>query len=183
MKWYLEVLRKYVKFSGRARRTEYWMFFLFNTLISIVLALFERRVQMVPWFTVLYGLAVFLPGCAVAVRRLHDVGKSWTWLLIGLVPIAGGIILIIKLAQSSQPGENRYGLSPEPIEKLEAPLWSIVFFLSILSVLLGFDLWLKGRPVIGIIMTFGIPGILIEILASSEDAIRGRLRRSRTTRS
>ncbi len=178
MRWYFEVLKKYADFSGRARRAEYWTFFLFNALVGVALALFERRVQLVPWFTGLYGLAVIVPGCAVAVRRLHDAGRSWRRLLILLVPIAGAVILLVDLAQAGQPGPNRYGPSPEPVGKPRAPLWSIVFLLSILSVLAGFDLWIKGSPVIGLVLTFGIPGVLIDLLASFEDAIRGRLRRA-----
>jgi uncharacterized membrane protein YhaH (DUF805 family) len=182
MRWYLEVLRKYVQFSGRARRTEYWMFVLFNTMFSIVFALFERRVQMVPWFTGVYALAVALPGFGVAVRRLHDIGKNWTRLLLGLIPIVGAIVLVVDLAQDSQPGKNQYGLSPEPVKKPEAPLWSIVFFLSVLSVLVGFDFWIKGYPLAGIILTFAIPGILIDLVASIEDSIRSKLRRLKKAR-
>jgi uncharacterized membrane protein YhaH (DUF805 family) len=183
MRWYLEVLRKYVQFSGRARRAEYWTFVLLNALISFVLAWFESHVHMRFWFTGVYALAVLLPSLAVSVRRLHDIGKNWTRLLIVLVPIAGAVVLVVNFAQDSQPGENQYGPYPEPVKKSEAPLWSIVFFLSVLSVLFGFDFWLKGSPIIGIILAFAIPGLLIDLLASFEDAIRGKLRRLRNARS
>lgn len=107
MNWYLEVLRKYAVFSGRARRKEYWMFVLFNIIIGTVLSFFSD------YLYYLYGLAVLIPGLAVAVRRLHDMGKSGWWILIGLIPIIGWIWLIVLLATDGQPGENEYGLNPK----------------------------------------------------------------------
>lgn len=75
MNWYLTVLKKYAVFSGRARRKEYWMFFLFNTIIFLILApIYDNHFGFVLFF--LYSLAVLIPGLAVSVRRLHDVGKS-----------------------------------------------------------------------------------------------------------
>jgi uncharacterized membrane protein YhaH (DUF805 family) len=171
------VLRKYVQFGGRARRAEYWTFVLFNALISLVLAWFETHVHLSFWFTGAYALAVLLPGLAVSVRRLHDSGKPWTRLLLVLVPIAGAVILIVNFARPGQPGENSYGPPPERAKKSQAPLWSIAFFLSVLSVLFGFDFWFKGMPILGIILAFAIPGVLIDLLASFEGAIKGRLKR------
>ena len=121
MNWYLGVLKKYVVFRGRARRREYWMFTLFSVIITVVLAVLERIAG--PFhesrvLATLYSLAVFLPTLAVAVRRLHDTGRSGWWLLIGFVPFIGWIILSVFLVLDSQPGENQYGANPKGTEIL-----------------------------------------------------------------
>ncbi len=114
MNWYLTVLKKYAVFSGRARRKEYWYFVLFNVLISLVLGFIDGLLGLTPegsGFGLLggfYSLAVLIPGIAVAVRRLHDTGRSGWWLLIGFIPIIGVIVLIVFLASESQPGQNQY---------------------------------------------------------------------------
>lgn len=108
MNWYLEVLKKYAVFEGRARRKEYWFFFLFNITISIVLELVGiMALQLV------YGLGVLIPSIAVSVRRLHDIGKSGWLLLIGLIPLIGFIVLIVFAVKDSQPGDNEYGPNPK----------------------------------------------------------------------
>lgn len=112
MDWYMGVLKKYVDFSGRARRTEFWMFTLFNIIVSIVLSV----IDMMLGFGLLggiYALAVFLPSLAVGVRRLHDTNRSGWWLLIGLIPLIGFIVLIVFFVQDSQPGDNEYGPNPK----------------------------------------------------------------------
>ena len=114
MNWYLGVLKKYAVFSGRARRTEYWMFFLFNIIILIVLGFLEGIFGSPGILSTIYGLAVFIPSIAVAVRRLHDIGRTGWWVLIGLIPFIGAIVLIIFFVLESQPGANQYG--PNPIE-------------------------------------------------------------------
>ncbi len=113
MNWYLEVLKKYVVFSGRARRKEYWMFFLFNIIIALVLGIIEGLVGGPGIISTLYSLAVLIPGIAVSVRRLHDTSRSGWWLLIGLVPIIGAIVLLVFMVQDSQQGENQYGQNPK----------------------------------------------------------------------
>ena len=60
-----------------------------------------------------YGLALLLPTLAVMVRRLHDTGRSGSWLLIGLIPLAGLVVLIVFWARDSQPGDNQYGPNPK----------------------------------------------------------------------
>jgi len=102
MNWYLEVLKKYAVFSGRARRKEYWMFFLFNIIILFVLGLIEGIAGIAPEIDQsilggIYSLAVLLPSLAVGVRRLHDTDGSGSWLFIGLVPIIGVIVLFVLL--------------------------------------------------------------------------------------
>lgn len=113
MDWYLGVFKKYAVFSGRARRTEFWMFALFNFLASIVLSIVDGIVGSGGVLGSLYGLAVFVPSLAVGVRRLHDTNRSGWWWFIGLIPLVGWIILLIFFATEGQPGENQYGPSPK----------------------------------------------------------------------
>ena len=112
MNWYVAVLKNYAGFSGRARRTEYWMFVLFNLLITIGLSIIDVVAIGAGVLGGLYSLAVLIPSLAVGVRRLHDTNRSGWWLLISLIPLIGGIILIIFLASGSDPEENQYGPVP-----------------------------------------------------------------------
>ncbi len=116
MDWYLKVIKNYVGFSGRARRTEYWMFVLFNFIISAVLGILQYMADMGTLLTALYSLALFLPGLAVSFRRLHDTGRSGWWVLISFIPIIGAIILIVFMVMEGDRGANKYGSDP----KLEA---------------------------------------------------------------
>ena len=119
MSWYLAVLRKYAQFSGRARRKEYWMFALFNMIFTVVLAFLDQLLGTViegagvGILGSIYGLAVLLPGLAVAIRRLHDVGKSGWWYLIILIPLIGAIWLLVLMVTDSQAGANQYGPNPK----------------------------------------------------------------------
>jgi|SaaInlV_130m_DNA_2_1039683.scaffolds.fasta_scaffold82169_1 uncharacterized membrane protein YhaH (DUF805 family) len=119
MNWYLEVLKKYAVFGGRARRKEYWYFVLFNFLVQMVLAVIDAVTgSFSPEAGVgilggIYTLAVLIPGLAVAVRRLHDTDHSAWWLLIAFVPLIGIIVLIVFLATDSKPEENQYGVNPK----------------------------------------------------------------------
>lgn len=119
MNWYLEVLKKYAVFSGRARRKEYWFFVLFNMIFAII-AMVLDNVLGIAIEGVVYGpiylllcLAVLLPGLGVLVRRLHDVGKSGWFFFISLIPIIGSIWLLVVLCRDSMPGENQYGANPK----------------------------------------------------------------------
>lgn len=119
MNWYLTVLKKYAVFSGRARRKEYWMFVLFNIIFTIVAVILDNvlgtAIENVGYglFYIVYGLAVIIPALAVTVRRLHDSGKSGWWIFISLVPIIGGIWLLVLLVMDSQAGTNQYGPNPK----------------------------------------------------------------------
>jgi len=106
------VLNQYVTFTGRARRSEYWWFGLFNLGLSLVAAAFDAFIG-VPLSQWIVGLGLLLPGLAVAVRRLHDIGRSGWWLLIGAVPLVGAIVLIVFLCTDSERGPNRWGPSPK----------------------------------------------------------------------
>ena len=124
MSWYFEVLKKYAVFAGRARRKEYWYFFLFNTIIGIVLAFIDSATGSynqnagMGLLGSIYALAVLIPGIAVSVRRLHDIGKSGWWLFIILIPLIGAIVLLVFMVLDSEPGQNDYG--ENPIEEAEA---------------------------------------------------------------
>ena len=120
MNWYLKVLQQYTDFSGRARRKEYWMFFLFNMIFAFCAAIIDNILglkfnQDIPYgfLYLVYGLFTFLPGIAVLVRRLHDVGKSGWWYFIVFIPIIGVIWLLVLLATDSNPGSNEYGANPK----------------------------------------------------------------------
>ncbi|EHR0248254.1 TPA: DUF805 domain-containing protein [Vibrio parahaemolyticus] len=112
MDWYLAVLKKYAVFSGRARRKEYWMFFLFNLIFSFILGFVDGFLGTV-FIGTIYGLAVLIPGIAVTVRRLHDIGRTGWWVLIGLIPLIGLIVLIIFAATDGNEGINEYGSNPK----------------------------------------------------------------------
>ena len=120
-------MKNYLTFDGRARRTEYWMFVLFNALFCIAAIIldnllglnFSRTVYGVEvgmyygWIYTIYGLVVLLPNFAVGVRRLHDIGKSGWLLLVSLIPIVGGIILLVFMCTNGQKDENQYGPDPK----------------------------------------------------------------------
>ena len=116
----MKVLRQFSDFGGRARRKEYWMFTLINGLIASALSLVDRMLGLnfvdESSFGVLYaiyGLAVLVPGIAVAIRRMHDIGKSGWWLFIALIPLVGAIVLIVWLVKDGEPQDNQYGPDPK----------------------------------------------------------------------
>ena len=121
MNWYLKVLKQYADFKGRARRKEYWMFILFNIIfggIAMILdSVFGIAIEGVgygPLYGV-YAWVLFIPGLAVVVRRLHDIGKSGWMLLITLIPLIGAIWLLVLLLTDSNPEENLYGANPKEV--------------------------------------------------------------------
>jgi uncharacterized membrane protein YhaH (DUF805 family) len=119
MNWYLSVLKQYAVFTGRARRREYWFFILFNLIASVVLTVIDFMTGFldpelgIGLLSGLYSLAVLIPSLAVTVRRLHDTDRSGWWLLIGLVPLLGAIMLLVFMLLDSTPGDNRYGANPK----------------------------------------------------------------------
>lgn len=127
MNWYVTVLKKYAEFNGRARRSEYWYFVLFNVIISIILTLidysvFGTGIEGPSTISSIYSLALLVPSLAVAVRRLHDTGRSGWNLLWAFLPLIGAILLIVWLATDGQPGSNEYGQNPKE-EGEEVPLY------------------------------------------------------------
>lgn len=114
MEWYLKVVRdNYANFKGRARRKEYWTFFLFNVLFVFVTTAVDLVLGIFPLLYVIYILGIVVPSIAVFVRRMHDVGKSGWWFFIGFIPIIGTIWLLVLLFTDGDPGENSYGPSPK----------------------------------------------------------------------
>ena len=136
MYWMLLPLRRYFDFSGRSRPKEYWMFFLFVILASIVAAIVDLMLgfgttsysaEYMPngfWATADYAgtgpvqilvlLAILIPTLSVGVRRLHDSDRTGWWLLIGLIPLIGAVVLLVFMIISGTRGPNRFG--PDPVE-------------------------------------------------------------------
>ena len=107
-------LARYVQFQGRARRSEYWYWVLFIVLVSIGLALVDGAIfgfdeTDIAVFGPIFSLATFVPSLSVGFRRMHDIGRTAWWLLIGLIPIIGTIIIIYWFVQPGQPNDNQYG--------------------------------------------------------------------------
>jgi len=119
--YYKDAFRNYTKFSGRATRAQYWYFVLFNLIAGFVLGIFDKMIfgQDTSVLGGLYGLIIFLPGLAVSVRRLHDIGKSGWWFLISFVPLAGFVVLLYFMASPSEEGDNMYGPRSKPTSTSE----------------------------------------------------------------
>lgn len=136
MNWYLHVLKNYATFSGRARRKEYWIFFLISALISIVLTLLDILLGTYSveyeagLFSGLYSLLILIPSIAVVVRRLHDTDRSGWWILISLIPLIGVIVLFVFMCLDSQPGTNRFGVNPKEAASQTLPAVETDRFIS-----------------------------------------------------
>ena len=129
MKYYISALKQYANFSGRSTRSEYWYFVLFNVIFAIVAMFLDKLfgttfsintiggTSRLPYgyFYLLYLLVVLIPSLAVAVRRLHDVGKSGWFFLICFIPIIGSIWLLVLMCTDSISGANQYGINPKGI--------------------------------------------------------------------
>lgn len=136
MNWYLHVLKNYATFSGRARRKEYWIFFLFNVLISLGLGVIDVVAGTYSveyetgFFSGLYSLLVLIPSIAVSVRRLHDTNRSGWWVVISLIPIIGVLVLFVFTCLDSQPGTNRFGVNPKEAASQTLPAVETDRFIS-----------------------------------------------------
>jgi uncharacterized membrane protein YhaH (DUF805 family) len=127
MEYMLMPFRRYADFEGRSSRREYWMFFLFNILVGVAVGVITlvmysvtrsesaMMTVMYPVFGLymIYTLAAFIPGIAVAIRRLHDTDRSGWSILFGLIPFVGGIILLVFYLSPGTPGPNRFGHDPK----------------------------------------------------------------------
>jgi len=141
MKWYLKVIKQYADFSGRARRKELWIFVLLNGIFANTIMVFENVLGITAfnfanattifenvlgtatpdlygnmgfgWLYLTYNLAVLIPSLAVGVRRFHDIGKSGWNYFVGLIPLAGIIILLVWFCKNGQIGENKWGANPK----------------------------------------------------------------------
>jgi len=118
MNWYLEVLKKYAVFNGRARRKEFWMYSLFNFIIAFGIGFMEGLFGIAGEAVIgpisgIYALAVLIPGFAVSIRRLHDTGRSGWWLFVALVPFVGPLALLWFWIQEGEATDNIYGPDPK----------------------------------------------------------------------
>ncbi len=119
MNWYVVPFKKVGDFSGRAQRSEYWYFFLFNLLISTGLTLIDLALGTldpsvgVGLFSGIFSLIILIPSISVGVRRLHDIDFSGWWMLLALVPLVGAIILLTFFALDGHPNTNRFGSNPK----------------------------------------------------------------------
>ncbi len=103
----------YANFSGRARRSEFWYFTLFNSCVSVVLQFLGNYSNIFSILGLLFSLAILIPSLAMSWRRLHDTGKSGAFFFLNFIPLIGSIILIVFYCQDSQPGQNQFGPSPK----------------------------------------------------------------------
>ena len=119
MKWYLQVLRNYAQFDGRARRKEYWMFLLFNLIFIVVSMTIDYAFGLAEYYVffgptcLFYIFAIAIPAIAVTIRRLHDIYKSGWMILVSLVPFAGPIWLLILMVLNGKTKENQFGTNPK----------------------------------------------------------------------
>jgi uncharacterized membrane protein YhaH (DUF805 family) len=168
MNWYIDVLKKYAVFSGRACRREYWFFVLFNFIIGLILGL----LTLIPvagnilWiFSFAYSLGIIVPAIAVTIRRLHDTGRSGLSLFFIFIPLVGIIILIVFMAKDGTSGENQYGQNikfveindlTEEIEKKTGKRWRIPLiiisslFILVIYYYFGFKSINSSREMFGI---------------------------------
>ena len=125
-RYFLDTVKnRYAQFDGRASRSEFWYFALFYFLIDVILVLIDSFVinpmlgatpsQMGQggFLQIIFALALLIPSIAIAVRRLHDIGKSGWWYLIAFVPLIGLLVLLYFFVLDSQPGSNQYGPNPK----------------------------------------------------------------------
>ena len=127
MKWFIKAFRQYADFSGRASRQEFWMFVLFNLLFAMAWAFVaglltgllgdsfnqESRLMFMYKLIAIYYAVTAVPAMAVGVRRLHDTGRHGWWMLVSLIPFAGGVWLIVLMCLNGSAGDNRYGSRPD----------------------------------------------------------------------
>ena len=107
MEYFLDAFRKYADFAGRTTRQQYWMYILIYVVISVVLSIIDAAIGTAV-LSAIFSVVMLVPSISIATRRLHDIGRSGWWQLIGLIPLLGIIILIVFLVQDSH-GDNEYG--------------------------------------------------------------------------
>lgn len=118
------VYSNYANFGGRARRSEYWYFILFMLLVELACIIVSAVIgragdgpnaigMVIGLALMLFGLASIIPGLALTIRRLHDSDRSGWWILIGLIPFIGGILLLIWYCTPGTTGPNKFGPDPK----------------------------------------------------------------------
>lgn len=113
MDYFIEALKKYADFTGRARRKEYWMFVLFYLILYFACALVDMFLNTF-LLAGIFSLVLFIPSISIGTRRLHDTGRSGWWQLIYLIPLIGLIVMLVFLCQDSHE-ENAYGANPKSV--------------------------------------------------------------------
>lgn len=151
MNWFLNVMTKYADFNGRARRKEYWMFTLFNSIFAFAAIFLDNILEFtfgkIPYgpIYVIYVLAVFLPSLAVSVRRLHDIGKSGYMILVSFIPFVGTIWLLVLMATESSSEDNEYGEIPKMIsnekKETERSNGDIIILISVIWMFVNRIFW------------------------------------------
>ena len=127
MQHFVNALKKYAVFSGRATRSEYWYFVLFYSIFAFVISVVEGFIPVSSgsgkfiWLSVLYMLVMILPSFGLVVRRLHDTSRSGWWWLINLVPFVGVVVFLVFMCLDSAPGENQYGSNPKRVSAPNPP--------------------------------------------------------------
>ena len=126
IEWMTMPLKRYADFSGRTRRKEYWMFLLGVVIVAIVLGIIEGIVGLSGMvggvygpLTLIFALAIIIPGIAVQVRRFHDQDKSGWFVLLSLIPFVGGIIVLVFMCLEGTKGPNRFGPDPKDASGVE----------------------------------------------------------------
>ncbi len=112
MEYFTDAFKKYAEFSGRATRTQYWMFILIYMIVYVVLAVIDGFVLGFPILSGILSLAAIIPSLSLAARRLHDIGRTGWWLLISLVPLVGVVVLLVFFIMDSVE-DNEYGPNPK----------------------------------------------------------------------
>jgi uncharacterized membrane protein YhaH (DUF805 family) len=129
-RYFVDTLKnRYAAFKGRATRSEYWYFLLFSIIIALILTALDSMIinpllgiqpvvetARTGILGMLFSIGTLIPSVALAIRRLHDIGKNGWWILLGVIPIVniiGIFVLLYFFIKDSQPGENLYGPSPK----------------------------------------------------------------------
>ncbi len=112
--WFMNVVAQhYFDFEGRARRAEFWWYTLVYFIIAVILGVIQSILGLGSALTGLLSVALLLPSLGVGVRRLHDIGRSGWWILIGIIPIVGWIVVIYWYVQPGNVGANPFGPDPK----------------------------------------------------------------------
>ncbi|SFZ98592.1 Integral membrane protein [hydrothermal vent metagenome] len=127
-RYFMDTIKNsYAKFDGRASRSQFWYFALFYFIANLILALVDTflinpmlgatpdQVGQGGFLQIIFALALLVPSIAIAIRRLHDIGKSGWWYLIAFIPVIGILVLLYFFVQDSQPEANQYGYNPKSI--------------------------------------------------------------------
>jgi uncharacterized membrane protein YhaH (DUF805 family) len=112
-----EAIKKYADFSGRARRKEYWLFILLYLIAAVIAGIIDAVAATMGIIGIILTLGLFIPSLSVGVRRLHDINRSGWWMLIGLIPLIGAIVLIVFFCKDGTIGANPFGEDPKSSER------------------------------------------------------------------